>query len=356
MNFFNFSDPGNPPNKRLIEPMRKYSEVLQPPNIYKPARAYVGSSAVSPAYGGPGTSFAFAAVYSNRFDATVHNVVVDGHPIVMTVVKKIGDHVIYRAKTTLAPGAHTYFFQFSDGKTNWKLPVNNVQYSGPVVAPFDLKHLKVGDASFICQTGKPCTISVKYTSPAGREPTVANAGIDGRMYPMTAGAGNVTTGQTYHYKTSSLSTGEHFIQLEFNDGSGLQDFQYGEMAVTPILLQNAKVSPTSGSTSTVFNFSTVYSGPDMPTYVDVVIDGVAHPLSLVSGNPVSGATYSTAISLPAGNHRFAFTAGDSVNAWSNPQAPGVYTGLKVTAAGQPAAHSRIIAPPLADNPDSYDAS
>jgi hypothetical protein len=274
----------------------------------------------------------------------------------MTAVKKIGDHVIYRAKTTLAPGAHTYFFQFSDGKTNWKLPVNNVQYSSPVVAPFDLTHLKVGGAPFICQTGKPCIISVKYTSPAGREPTVANAGIDGRMYPMTAGAGNVTTGQTYQYKTSSLSTGEHFIQLEFNDGSGLQDFQYREMAVTPILLQNAKVSPTSGSTSTVFTFSTVYSGPDMPTYVDVVIDGVAQPLSLVSGNPVSGATYSTAISLPAGNHRFAFTAGDSLNAWSNPQAPGVYTGLKVTARGQPTTHSRIIAPPLDDNPDSYDPS
>jgi hypothetical protein len=359
MNFFNFSNPGNPPNKSLIEPMRKYSAVLQPPQASVPARANDdGGSALLPEYGGPGTSFAYTVVYNNPSAATVHNVVVDGHPIVMTAIKNLGGgHVIYRATTTLVPGAHTYFFQFSNGTTNWKLPVNNVQYSGPVVGPFDLAHLRAGGDTFTCQSGKPCAFSAKYTSPAGHEPTVANIVIDGTSYPMTAGAGNVTAGQTYHYTTSSLSTGSHYIQLKFNDGSGLHDVQGGEMNVTPILLQDAKVSPTSGSTSTVFTFSTVYSGPDTPTYADVVIDGVAYPLSYVSGNPASGATYSTAMSLPAGTHTFAFTAGDGVNAWSNPASPGVYTGLKVIAAGQPAAHSRIIiASPLANNPDSYDGN
>jgi phospholipase C len=357
MNFFDFSNPANPPNTSLIEPMRKYSEVLQPPNIYVPARASVGSSAVFPENGGPGTRFAYTVIYHNGSPATVHNVVVDGHPIVMNAVKTLGqDYVIYRVTTTLAQGAHTYFFQFSDGTTNWKLPVNNVRYSGPVVGPFDLTHLTVGGGPNICQKGKPCTFSIKYISPAGLEPTVANVVIDGISYPMTAGAGNATTGQTYNYTTSSLSTGEHYVQLEFNDGSGLQDFQGREMAVTPIMLQHAKVSPASGSTSTVFTFSTVYSGPDVPTYVDVVIDGVAHPLSYVSGNPASGATYSAALSLPVGNHSFAFTAGGNINAWSTPQPPGVYTGLKVAAPGQPVAHSQIIAPPPDDNPDSYDPS
>ncbi|HEY2579100.1 MAG TPA: alkaline phosphatase family protein [Streptosporangiaceae bacterium] len=357
MNFFNFSHPGNPPNKRLTEPMRKYSEVLQPPQTSAAARADIGVPVLSPEYGGPGTSFSYTILYSNPTAATVHNVVVDGHPIVMTAIKKVGgDHVIYRAATTLARGAHTYSFQFSDGTTNWKLPVNNAKYSGPAVAPFNLTHLRVSDTSFVCQSGKPCIFSVKYTSPAGHKPTVADAVIDGIRHPMTAGAGNVTTGQTYHYTTSSLPAGSHYIQLEFNDGSGLQDFQEREMAVTPILLQDAKVSPTSGSTSTVFTFSTTYRGPDMPTYADVVIDGVAYPLSHVSGNPASGATYSTAMSLPAGTHTFAFTASDGVNAWSNPASPGVYTGLKVTPAGQPTAHSRITAPPVDDGPDSYDAS
>jgi len=358
MNFFDFSDPGHPPNTKLIEPMRKYSGVLQPPQTSAAARASVGVPVLFPEYGGPGTSFTYTVLYSNKTAATVHNVVVDGHPIVMTAIKKVGgDHVIYRARTTLARGAHTYSFQFGDGTTNWKLPFNNVQYSGPVVAPFDLTHLSAGrDASFFCQSGKPCTISVKYRSPAGHEPAAANVVIDGTSYPMTAGAGNVTTGRTYYYTTSSLPAGSHYIQLEFNDGSGLQDFQEREMAVTPILLQKAKVRPASGSTSTVFTFSTVYSGPDAPSYVDVVIDGVAYPLSYVSGNPASGATYSTAMSLPAGTHSFAFTAGDSINAWSNPEPPGVYTGLKVTAAGRPTVPSRITAPPPGGNPGSYDES
>ena len=355
MNFFNFSNPGSPPNKSLIEPMRKYSEALQPPHVSPKARGYAGGLALYPEYGGPGTSFTYTIVYDNPSPATVHNVVVDGNPIVMNAIKQVGAHqVIYRATTTLPVGPHKYFFQFSDATKSWRLPVNNVQYSGPVVGPFDLTRLKIGGGS-VCQSGKPCTISLRYTSPAGHKPTVADVVIDGISYPMTAGAGKVTTGRTYQYTTSSLATGSHYIQLAFNDGSGLQKVEEREISVTPILLPHSQVTPTSGTTSTVFTFSTVYTGPDMPGYVDVVIDGTAHPLSYVSGSPTSGATYSTAMSLPAGTHTFAFTAGDSANAWSNPVSPGVYTGLKVAAAGQPAPHSRIIGPPLDNIPDSYDA-
>ena len=57
------------------------------------------------------------------------------------------------------------------------------------------------------------------------------------------GAGNVTTGRAYHYTTSSLPTGGHYIQLEFNDGSGLQDFQEREMAVTLILAARREGKP-----------------------------------------------------------------------------------------------------------------
>jgi phospholipase C len=358
MNFFDFSSPGNPPNGKLIEPMLKYSRVLQPPQTSGAVRGQGAAPTLFPEAGGPGTTFIYTMLYTNKTAATVHNVIVDGHPIVMTDVKTVGKgHVIYRATTTLAPGAHTYSFDFSDGTTTWKLPDNNVQYSGPAVAPFDLKHFSAGDnGSFFCQSGTPCTVSVTYKSPAGHQPTVANAVIDGISHPMTAGTGNVTAGRAYHYTTSSLATGSHYLQLDFNDGSGLQDFQEREISITPILLPDPKVRPAAGNTSTIFTFSTVYRGPGQPSYVDVVIDGTAYPLSYVSGDPASGATYSTAMSLPAGHHTFAFTAGDGVNAWSNPESPAVYTGLKVAAAGQPAVHSRIIAPPPADdNPDSYDA-
>jgi hypothetical protein len=356
MNFFDFSHPGSPPNTRLIEPMRAFSEVLQPPSDSAAARSVAPASTLVPQDGGPGTSFAYTAVYNSPTAPAVHNVIVDGHPIVMNPIKRVGgDHVIYQATSTLDPGAHTYSFQFSDGTATWKLPVNNVPYSGPMVAPFDLTNFRIGGG--LCQSGKPCTISVTYTSPGGHEPTAARAVIDGTSYPMTAGAGKVTTGKAYQYTTSSIPAGQHYIQLEFNDGSGLRDFQETSMAATPILLQDGRVSPASGSTSTRFTFSAVYSGPNMPTYADVVVDGVAHPLSYVSGNRVSGATYSAHLSLPAGTHTFAFTVGDGVSAWSNPVTPGFYTGPKVTAAGQPAAHSRITAPPPDDDGAyTYDAS
>jgi hypothetical protein len=208
---------------------------------------------------------------------------------------------------------------------------------------------------YICQPGQPCTISVTYTSPAGHEPTAANVLIDGTRHPMTAGAGSVTSGQVYSYTTSALPTGSHYIQLEFNDGSGLRDFQEGLMAVTPIVLQDEKVSPASGTTSTPFNFSIVYIGPDAPAYVDVVVDGIAHPLSYVSGSYTSGAAYSATMSLPAGSHTYAFTAADAADAWSDPQSPGTFTGPQVTAAGEPPAHpSPIAPPPSSDGEYSYD--
>jgi phospholipase C len=356
MDFFDFSDPAHPPNTALIEPMRTYSETLQPPRDSAAALRYALESTLVPQDGGPGTSFAYTVVYSHPTAPVVHNVIVDGHPIVMNAIKKVGgNQVIYRAATTLPPGEHTYSFQFSDGTTTWNLPANNVPYDGPAVAPFDLANYGIGNSG-VCQSGQPCTISVRYTSAAGHKPVTANALIDGTAHRMTAGAGKLTTGKIYRYTAPSLPPGQHYIQLEFNDGSGLRDFQETSMAVTPILLQNAKVSPASGSTSTVFTFSVVYRGPDPPSYADVVIDGATHPLAYVSGTPQSGATYSAAMSLPAGTHTFAFTAGDGVNAWSNPVTPAFYSGLKVTAAGQPTAHSRITAPPADDNPYAYDGN
>jgi phospholipase C len=357
MDFFDFSNPASPPNTALIEPMRNYSDVLLPPHDAMPIRHDAPASTLVPQDGGPNTSFTYTVSYTNKTAPTVHNVVVDGQPIVMTPKTKVGDDQVYQATTTLAPGMHKYYFQFSDGSTNWKLPVNNVQYRGPMVAPFDLTNLTTGSKVRICQTGKPCRISVTYTSPSGHKPTVANAVIDGTSYPMTAGQGKVTTGKTYQYTSSSLPQGTHYLQLEFNDGSGLEDFQEDSFSITPIVLHDPKVSPASGSTSTIFSFSIVYAGPDTPAYVDVVVDGVAHPLSYVSGNPTTGATYSTTMSLPAGLHTFAFTAGDNVSAWSNPESPGVYTAPKVTAAGRPVAHWRIIAPAQDQGGEySYDGS
>jgi hypothetical protein len=114
------------------------------------------------------------------------------------------------------------------------------------------------------------------------------------------------------------------------------------------------VTPASGTTSTNFTCSTVCTGPDPATNVEVVADGTAHPMSLVSGNPTTGATYSATLSLSAGKHDYAFFATDGPDDWSDPPTPGLYSGLTVAKKGAALLHSRIRAPRPDNAPYAYD--
>jgi hypothetical protein len=51
------------------------------------------------------------------------------------------------------------------------------------------------------------------------------------------------------------------------------------------------------------------------------------------------------LTLPAGQHTFAFFATDGTHDWSDPITPGVYSGLNVTSAAQAPRASKIVAPP-----------
>ena len=56
----------------------------------------------------------------------------------------------------------------------------------------------------------------------------------------------------------------------------------------------------------------------------------------------------------AGSHRFAFYATDGTNGWSDPQTPGTFSGLSVSANAKAVAHSRIRAPRPDNAPYAYD--
>ncbi|HEV2413158.1 MAG TPA: alkaline phosphatase family protein [Candidatus Saccharimonadales bacterium] len=357
MDYFDFNQT---PNTTVIEPTLSYSSVLQAP---KDAPAAVGgakASTVTPAAGGPGTKFTYAVIYNDATTPTVHNVIVDGTPIAMTATTSLGTGVEeYEATTTLAPGSHNYTFQFSDGTNNYQLPLNSTPFSGPIVAPFDLNNTAdkspAGDPYGVGQVGKPFTIQTTYLSPSGLSPTVANVLVDGKAYPMTAVSGTPSTGVLYQYTSSAFSQGDHYFQLEFNDGSGLQDFQGYSFSISPIVMQKAGVSPTSGTTTTTFTFSTIYHGLNSATNVYVVIDKQSHLMNYISGTAAKGETYSLALTLPAGSHSFAFYASDGTNEWSDPKSLGTFSGLVVTAAGQPLIHSTITAPVPNTDPYAYDA-
>jgi hypothetical protein len=60
------------------------------------------------------------------------------------------------------------------------------------------------------------------------------------------------------------------------------------------------------------------------------------------------------MTLPTGQHSFAFYVTDGTNSWGDPPNDGIYSGLNVTAAAQPVIHSRIRAPRPDEAPNAYD--
>ena len=286
----------------------------------------------------------------------MHNVIVDGTPITMALQKTIRPGVDeYAVNTTLAPGPHTYSYQFGDGTNTWLLPLNGVPFTGPQVTPFDLDTIKVTPAASVL-LGHPLTISVRYVSPAGHLPTAERVRIDNVPHHLLATAGtNPKTGITYSYTTSTLSQGDHYFDLQFNDGSGIRTFEgFTTPPVTPIDLLASTVTPTSGTSTTPFTFTTQYAATNPATQVQVEIDNVPHPMTLVSGTPTSGATYAATLTLPVGSHTFAFSATDGTNYWGDPTTPGVYSGLTVTAAPSTPRHTTISAPEIDQAPYDLD--
>ena len=220
--------------------------------------------------------------------------------------------------------------------------------------PFTITGIKLTPGNGAQQLGQPVVFSCIYKSPAGKTPVTAQINIDNNVHAMNATKGTAQTGIHYQYTTSLLAQGTHYFQLQFDDGSGLRTQQEYSVDITPIYLKGSSVTPTSGTTPTNFTFSTVYTGPDPATQVDVVVNGTSHPLSLVSGNPTSGATYSATLTLPAGTHDYSFYATDGTNDWSDPPTPGVYSGLTVAKKGAALSRSKIRAPRPDNAPYAYD--
>ena len=352
MDYFNFAQT---PDPKLIEPKLAYSKVLSVPNVGSAAVGGAHASTVTPASGGPDTVFTFSVMYQNATTPTTKNVIVDGtDTIPMSFAKTVGKFDEYQATTKLTSGPHTYAFQFGDGTNSWQLPLNNVPFTGPQVMPFDVTGLKVTPGTGAQQLGQPVTFSVTYKSPAGKAPVTAQIDIDNNVHAMNATSGTAAKGIHYQYTTPHLTQGTHYFQLQFDDGTGLHTMQEYSVAITPIYLQNSSVSPTSGSTSTNFTFSTTYTGPDPATEVDVVVDGTSHPMTLQSGDPSTGAVYQATLGLSSGKHDFAFYATDGTNEWSDPVTPGLFSGLTVSANAKAVTHSKIRAPRPDHAPYAYD--
>jgi len=89
----------------------------------------------------------------------------------------------------------------------------------------------------------------------------------------------------------------------------------------PPTLSNGSVSPLSGNLDTVFQFNVTYTDADndTPSYVNVIIDGVAHNMTkqnIGDSDYTDGCVYKYSTTLPKDFHSYSFEASDGINTTS----------------------------------------
>ncbi len=337
MDFFDFSQKPRPP--LIVKPLPDGSPLLYipTPGFHRGGAGIVG--AIQPEEAGLGQPITFSIVYQGSKPAKVATVVIDGVPHTMKSADSapmggIAGGILYTYTTTLPAGHHRTHFAFTstDGVTG-TAPENIADYSDPIVAPFGLTtHI----SSLIVLSGHSDTFSAVYTSPSGKAPTRADVDIDGTAHAMKPNSQNWRKPVTFSY-TTILPVGFHYTSFSFNDGTGMVAFSGIEQpSITPLMVSNGKVSPTSGNKNTLFTFSVTYKNVnnDAPTRAQLWLDQkTAYPMKHVSGDYKHGALFQVQLRIPNGSHTFSFVFSDSamnpVATWSDPFSEGSYIGPNV---------------------------
>ena len=339
MDFFDFTQTPQPP---LVIPPLSFSPLLSVP---KRIGSYQGQGAIKPSDGGTNTTFSYEIYYSSLTVPTTHNVTIDGTNYAMTNLRQIGKGYLYQYTTKLAVGNHSFFFTFSTPTGgSVTVPYNGVPMPGPQVYPFNLNT----NVSTLVLQGQPVNYSVTYSSPTGTPPARTDVIVDNTTYPMQSnGSTNFKKGVTYKLSLSTLSVGTHLYRYVFDDGSGAETVSGSQPSITPITVKNSSLTPTSGTSSTPFTFTTTYTNTQgaAPTSALLYVDTTAYPLTQVSGSYSTGAVYSTTITLPTGNHTYAFVFSDTQSvqsSMSDPLAISMYVGPNVGSNAKPVPPGTII--------------
>src|SRR5579884_1014759 len=325
MDYFDFQSPPQPP---LILNMLPYSRMIHVIATAGGGHTHLPyiAGCITPTQGDVNTVYHFDIAYTSNSSPTESVVTIDGVNYQMNDLGKLPSNggELYDYATKLALGTHQFSFTFSDGKTTATIPDNNTQFTGPYVETFDLT---TSISTNIATFGSTVTYTTKYVSPTNTPPTLEEIDIDGIPYQMTSdGSTNYKAGVKYTYSTKSLSVGEHYYRVRFDDSNNGSDLviQEGNSTpdITPIWLSKSSVSPTSGTGSTVFTYQTTYldTSNEPPTQAILFVDKThAYPMTYVSGSYNTGAIYQATVSgLSDGKHTFFFYFADAQSQWADP--------------------------------------
>ena len=168
------------------------------------------------------------------------------------------------------------------------------------------------------------TFSVDYVDQQLNLPTTKKVVIDGFEYQMSFSSGEAYNG-TYTFTTQLWELANHRYYFVFSDGEYevrlpiAGDYQGPDVTLPndSVMLYSPKVTPRISGVDETYEFSVYYydAAGNAPSAKDVFVDGVAYPLSLISGSADKG-TYSYSRTFAEGsihNYYFMFTSNGGEN-------------------------------------------
>jgi hypothetical protein len=217
-----------------------------------------------------------------------------------------GDHS-WSQSVSLTEGKHTLMLEYYED-----VYAARVSFTADDTSIFTWNDSPVLSNGYVTpSSGTPPTTYYYYVTfqdNEGETPQYVRVNIDGTSHDMTYQSGSYTSGATYRYTASSLSAGFHTYYSEALDGEGAtgrypsSGSLLGPTVNTPPVLENGRVSPSSGEIDAYFTYQVTYRDADgnAPSYVKVWIDNgyVGYSLSYVSGAYTSGAIYRGTIPPP----------------------------------------------------------
>ena len=308
------------------------------PTLFVPSQG-IGSNikgALYPVIGGPNTTYTYSVMYSLSSTPAIHNITIDGVDHPMNAIKwynGFGELYQYSTKLTVSLN-HNFSFTFSDTVGTVTLPHNSIPFPGPEVNPFTLNALTSPVKPSPGLPGQVVTFNVLYTSTTNTAPTLAEVDLDGVPHAMQSTSGTNYAKGIHYVFTMPMPIGVHYTIYRFDDGTGVAVYP-GRITpiTTPIVLSNSSISPSSGTSSTVFTFKTTYTNVNgnAPTQATLYLDNIPIAMSYVSGSNSTGAVYQEQTALSVGTHTYFFVFSDSQSVWADPIGPQVYAGPTIGA-------------------------
>ncbi|MBN2153938.1 MAG: PQQ-binding-like beta-propeller repeat protein, partial [Candidatus Lokiarchaeota archaeon] len=297
-------------------------------SINPPDQDYrVSPTHVVPGNGTTSTMFNFSATYTHPSNTAPTSMKVNidntGHAMskVSSGDNNYTDGCVYTYLTTLSPGNHTYYYEASTSNGTMTVTLRTTPYPGPTVTNV----APVLSSGFMTPlngtTLTQFTFTVTYSDADDNPPANVRVHIDNSSYTMSkyvSGDTTYTDGCTYTY-SRTMPPGNHSYCFTASDGfTDSSTLVYsGPMVTTDApTLTAPTVSPSYGSTLTMFVYTVTYTDPEnnAPLHVYVYIDGMLRgSMSKLSNGDVTytdGCVYTLSCKLPPGNHSYYFTASD----------------------------------------------